>query len=104
MKSVFYGLAVAVVALSASAFTNVNSSTSGKRLTTVYVTGQSGSGSNARWIYDTTPQTCTESEPIPCQLEAQGDFSFPDAPNNSVLKSDVNDPDKVDIVTTKPSL
>lgn len=101
MKKVLIGLFVAGAAFATSAFTDAKISLKWRTFSTVYVTGQGGSGSTAYWTYDANPQTCGVNLPTPCQLDARGSFLFPSTGTLRVLKSIVNDPTQVKITSTK---
>lgn len=76
MKKVFYGLAVAVVALSASAFTNAQSN--GKFAETYYVTGQTQiTNPNDAYTFNQDEVTCPGSGSIVCQFTSGSTLTSP---------------------------
>lgn len=80
MKRLFFGLAVAIVALSASAFTSVKPNAN--RLTTVYITGKTIiSGVTYYTFSDTDPGTTCQAQAEPCELETKGSYTVPSAPS-----------------------
>ncbi|TKC07500.1 hypothetical protein [Pedobacter frigoris] len=96
MKKVFFGLAVAAVALSASAFTNA------VRLNQAYVTGATGTAPNRTFSYNQIEQDC-EGDENPCKLISAGSSPFNFGTSGNIAESVVNGPN-VDIDSEKGAL
>jgi hypothetical protein len=90
MKKVFFGLAVAAVALSASAFTNVKSFRA-----TAYLT----SLSSGVYTYSTGDPNCPSGQVQPCRIQTVGSYVLPTG--GSIPAADVNDPTKIQILSRR---
>lgn len=96
MKRLFFGLAVAVVALSASAFTGMKT----PKLATYYVTG-AGTSSSTYTYSSTDPLNCGDDLPSPCEFTTKQGYAPP--AGNQIPRTDFV-PAKIIVVSTRPAL
>ena len=97
MKKVFLGLVVAVVALSASAFTNVNSSAQGPSRHVF-----SYDSDNETYEYNSNQSPSCGGNPSPCLIQAVAPFTLP--ASGIISATDLNDPTKVQVISRQPQL
>jgi len=90
MKKVFFGLAVAAVALGASAFTNAQT-----LRTDAYLSGVNSSGTV--YDYSSGAPNCPTDDVQPCRIRTVGDYQLPT--DGTIPAADVNNPDKITILS-----
>ena len=92
MKSLFYGLAVAAVALSASAFTNATTLRAD-----AYLSGVDDLGTV--YQYSTGTPNCPPAQVQPCEIRTVGSYQLPS--DGTIPAADVNDPTKITILSRR---
>ena len=90
MKRVFFGVVVAAVALSASAFTSAET-----MRTDAYLSDLNSAGTV--YDYSTGAPNCPSDDVQPCRIRTVGDYQLPT--DGTIPAADVNDPSKILILS-----
>ena len=92
MKKVCFGLAVAAVALSASAFTNAQN-----LRTDAYLSDVNSSGTV--YYYSSGAPNCPAGDEQPCRIRTVGNYQLPT--DGTISAADLNNPDKITILSSR---